>query len=660
MRINRILIKNFRCYYDENPVSFNKDGKITLIYGDSGFGKSSFLQFFKWAFYDEPNFGKKDDKPLFNICAFEESKLNDIIEVKGEIYFEHLGIEYQLIKTLDYKVGLSIQSTKVVERKSKLSILKADNWEPFTGDIANKINNILPRGLANYFLLDGESARDIVLDSKKLKLAIYSLFGLDAYEKAIKHLGSDRNSRSVIGYFNKLMTSQMKNVQSGMSAAEFQETLEELFEEIEDLKIERKDDMAKISDFNARRDEIFKILGAIDSKNNLNQIIKQNNAFISAHESKIKNTKNEIGNLFYNNYTHLFLSKITSKSSTILREKNLTFANTYKNVFETLKKNLLVEIKEKHMCVCNRPLDNQTVEHIDGLIGVMPPDSYTYQFGQFIAKAKRDISTAKTNINTYDEYINNIAKLEQKITSLQDDNHEKLETLKRLDEAKNLVEELESIKDELEKLNRHKGGLEGKIAQKKQVYDISDNQLKNLQKNDKVSNEYSDKIKFYKNAAELLEIEKDAMENKVKNSLNKCVREIFKKLSTQTEINADSIDFVNNDFSLRTTYLSGGQLAVDVYSYVIGIVKSLQECNMENTENPIIIDAPFAFTGNRQSEHIFKTLPTVSKQTILLTLDLNKIRKLLNDTSNYEFLIIKNQSQDKAKIETGNINDINF
>ena len=81
---------------------------------------------------------------------------------------------------------------------------------------------------------------------------------------------------------------------------------------------------------------------------------------------------------------------------------------------------------------------------------------------------------------------------------------------------------------------------------------------------------------------------------------------------------------------------------------------------MENDENPIIVDAPFAFTGNEQSEHIFKTLPTVSKQTILLTLDLNKIKNLLEKTELYDFYIIKNDTQEKATIMRGDINDIEF
>lgn len=660
MRISNILIKNFRCYYKENTLTFNSDGKITLIYGDSGYGKSSFLQFFKWMFYNNPDFGANDDKPLFNLAAFEEKRPNEFLEVKGVIEFEHLGVKYSLIKSLQFKVALSSKNTRIENNDLRLSTLVDNNWEPFKGDIANKINNILPMGLSNYFFLDGEKARDIVLDSKKLKIAIHSLFGLDAYEKAIEHLGSDRKRKSVIGYFNNLMTSQMKSTINNMSAADLQEMLEDLHEEIENYKEERHSVMANISDLNARRDEIFKILGETNNKSSLQQIINMNNSKIEENEMKVKFYRNKIGDLFYKCYPYLFISKITSKTASILREKNASFAANYRNVFENLKKDLLKEILNKDICICGRTLDEKSTDHINGLINVMPPDSYTYQFGQFVSKSKRDLQQAKIQIMDYDSISVKISQCEKSTSKLEDDNHEKLEALKRLDEAKKLVEELEQIKEDLEALNRRKSGFEGTIATKKQTYEIGSRQLDNLQKNDKIYSEYSGKINFYKTAKERLEIEKGEMEKLVKNVLNNCVRDIFKKLSTQKELNVDTIQFVNDDFSLRTTYLSGGQLAVDEYSYVIGIIKALQECNMDNNENPIIIDAPFAFTGNKQSEHIFKTLPSVAKQTVLLTLDLNKIKNLLSDTSLYEFYVIKNESQSKARIERGDINDFKF
>lgn len=261
---------------------------------------------------------------------------------------------------------------------------------------------------------------------------------------------------------------------------------------------------------------------------------------------------------------------------------------------------------------------------------------------------------------TYETYTSYIAKLEEENRQLDDQVQEKLEELKRLNDSKELVEELEKIKAEIESLSREKAGYEGKIAQKKQIYEISNKQLSAALKNSKVSGQFAERIAFFENVAQLLKSERDSREVQVRNTLNSCVREIFKKLTTQTELDADKIQFVNDDFSLRTTYLTGGQLAVDVYSYVIGIVKALQECKMDNNENPIIVDAPFAFTGNIQSEHIFKTLPTVSKQTVLLTLDLNKIKKLLTETELYEFYVIKNDSQEKATIERGDINAIKF
>ena len=439
-----------------------------------------------------------------------------------------------------------------------------------------------------------------------------------------------------------------------------QEATQELYEVIEEMKSKRKDIIAVIEQKNARRDEIFKILGAASSKGNIESLIKANQRTIKENEGKIITYQHNIGNLFYKTYPYLFLAEIASKSSVVLRKKNLEYASNYRNVFEHLKKDLLKEIIEKNMCVCGRELDEASRNRINGIIDIMPPGSYVYEFGQFVSRAKTHIKKAQAETMTYETYTSYIAKLEEENRQLDDQVQEKLEELKRLNDSKDLVEELEKIKAEIESLSREKAGYEGKIAQKKQIYEISNKQLSAALKNSKVSGQFAERIAFFENVAQLLKSERDSREVQVRNTLNSCVREIFKKLTTQTELDADKIQFVNDDFSLRTTYLTGGQLAVDVYSYVIGIVKALQECKMDNNENPIIVDAPFAFTGNIQSEHIFKTLPTVSKQTVLLTLDLNKIKKLLTETELYEFYVIKNDSQEKATIERGDINAIKF
>ncbi len=661
MVINSIKITNFRCYYGTNSLSFNSNGKITLIYGRSGFGKSSLLQFFRWMFYNDYDFGKNDDKPLFNIAAYKECKPGETVEVSGQIDFEHLGVAYRLNKATYYSVSFQMKNATIQKTDYKLQVKGDDDgYHPYAGNIANQINTILPKELSKYFLLDGERSRDIVLDSNELKKAIHSLFGLDVYNEALAHIGANRNAKTtVLGYYaSHLAANTTQSSINGMSIADTQDLLQDLYEEIENIKAKRKDIMAVIEQKNARRDEIFKTLGAVASRGNLEALIKAKQQKIKDNEKQIVFLQHNIGNVFYKYYPYLFLAEIASESSAVLRKKNSEYASNYQNVFENLKKDLLKEIIQKNMCVCGRELDDASRTRINGIIDIMPPGSYIYEFGQFVSKAKNRIKFAQTGTMDYEHFTSQIAQYEEENKHIEDEIQEKLDELKRLNDAKDLVEELENIKSEIEQLNREKAGYEGKIAQKKQVYDLSNKKLREALKNASVSGQYQERLDFFERLSQLLKSEKDEKEAQVKITLNNCVREIFKKLTTQTELDADKIQFVNDDFSLRTTYLTGGQLAVDVYSYVIGIIKALQECQMDNNENPIIIDAPFVFTDNIQSEHIFKTLPAVSKQTILLTLDLNKIKKLLAETDLYDFYVIKNDTQEKATIVRGDINDI--
>lgn len=662
MIINSIKIKNFRCYYGENSLSFNSNGKITLIYGDSGYGKSSLLQFFRWMFYNDYDFGKNDDKPLFNISAYNECETGKDVEVSGQIDFEHLGVSYRLNKSISFYVAIRMENATVRATDYKLQVKGEDGgYHPFSGDVANKINTILPKELSKYFLLDGERSRDIVLNSNELKKAIHTLFGLDVYNEAISHIGASRNAKTtVLGHYATLMAANTTQNINGMTPAEMQEAIEELYENIEDMKAKRKDVMAEIDQKNARRDEIFKVLGAVSSKGNLEALIKAKQNAIKENERRIVLLQHSIGNLFYRNYPYLFLAQIASESSAVLRKKNLEYASNYHNVFENLKKDLLKEILQKDICICGRELDDTVKARINGIIDIMPPGSYLYEFGQFVSKAKNRIRDAHRGTMEYERLTSQIAQYNEENRKIDDEITEKLEELKQLNDAKDLVDEVEKIKSDIERLNREKAGYEGTIARKKQVYDASVKKLREALKNSRVAAQYQEHMDFFEQIVQMLKNEKDARETEVRATLDKCVREIFKKLTTQTELDADKIQFVENDFSLRTTFLTGGQLAVDVYSYVIGIIKALQECNMDNNENPIIIDAPFAFTGNAQSEHIFKTLPIVSKQTILLTLDLNKIKSLLGETKLYDFYVIKNDSQEKATIVRGNINDFKY
>ncbi len=54
MRINRISLNNFRIYKGQNTIVFESDSEnknITIIAGQNGFGKTTFLSALLWGFY---------------------------------------------------------------------------------------------------------------------------------------------------------------------------------------------------------------------------------------------------------------------------------------------------------------------------------------------------------------------------------------------------------------------------------------------------------------------------------------------------------------------------------------------------------------------------------------------------------------------------------
>ena len=110
MRIDFIILKNYRPYLDEKIVFSNdeKHKNFTIIQGANGVGKSSLLNAITWCLYDEEIDLKTDQKglPIFNTEAFENLKKNQILEVKVEIQMiDKEGLKHNFIRTIKYRKG---------------------------------------------------------------------------------------------------------------------------------------------------------------------------------------------------------------------------------------------------------------------------------------------------------------------------------------------------------------------------------------------------------------------------------------------------------------------------------------------------------------------------------------------------------------------------
>ena len=656
MKISKLTIQNFRCYYGTKVVEFDTDGKITLIYGLSGAGKTSFLQFINWVLYGKNDFAKRDENgkivenfPIYNMKLDDETPRGSTFDVKGTIDFNHNGVDYQVIRSETYRKSFST-STK---DDSDFVLLYSDNgnWVEYTEDIPSKINEIVPRALSKYFFFHGEKMDLLNNEDSDLKDSIYNLFGLNKYEAAISHLGDKKTSQTVIHkYYNERnkklsATSTDDSTELFSKMSKCKEIADNYHRQAE--QFERKEKY-----FSSKAKEIVEEIGKKKSSGAFEQTIKTNNNLIKSYETQIKTEMYSMGKCLYKSVPYLLLSELTKNSVKLLAAEANSQESKKTVVFKNLKKDLLKEILEKNVCICNRSIDDEARSFIQNTIDSMPPDSYIYQLKQFASKSSDYIRLSQPEYDEFDTHFSNVTELRNKILGLNEDNKKLTEDLKKIDDTKDLAAEYESLTKKEKEYNSKKNEA---LTNEKKFKDASlkfEAEYDKVIENKKIKSIYDEKIELLEKIKKVIEEEFDRKVDSTVKTLEESILDVYKILSTRKE-DFDKINFLQDNFALRNVSRTGGQEAIDVYSYIIGMIKALHQLETDSKEKefPIIIDAPFSHTDVIQANHVFETLPEIAPQVIILSLELDKFRSSIDDNRvGHVYVITSNETQTIADI----------
>ena len=115
MKIKNIEYENFRNFKDHGIIKCSTDGKVTIIYGKNGDGKTTLHQLFQWIIYGQVRFNKTTTNHLYNLAYESELSYGQVFSVMGRMDFEHAGSEYSLTRTYTYKKGID-DSEKIGEK----------------------------------------------------------------------------------------------------------------------------------------------------------------------------------------------------------------------------------------------------------------------------------------------------------------------------------------------------------------------------------------------------------------------------------------------------------------------------------------------------------------------------------------------------------------
>ncbi len=651
MKIKSIEYENFRNFRDHGQIRCSTDGKMTIVYGKNGDGKTTLHQLFQWVIYGTIKFNKTATDRLYNLAMESEQPYGAEFNVMGRVDFEHDGINYSITRTVTYKKGIS--DSAVVKEDFSLQ-QQNENYDWLRVDRpTEKIEKMLPSGLSEYFFFDGESMiADLRVKSRdsagKLRKALYSMFDLDVVESAIGHIGRTDLRSTVLG---KLYLSK-SSVASGTEISVLKTNIENAQKKIADLESKKSQAEEESKKLQERITAISEEIGSTKSKQEYEhqraELKKQRDLF----DSNAKKAQQQFGDVVLDAFPPILISRAVAKSKVKLQP--MASSETLPNgITEPLISYLTRP--DTNVCVCGRPLCSEEKEHVRSYLKLMPPRSYASMYQNF----------CNTSEHMGGKVLDK-GKIESAIKSVLDNNESALSCDKKIAELdkeqaqsrdiEDLVVDRRKAEDRVQELANDVATLKSKIDQ----YNIYLKQ--NMAKYDKATTNSAEAAKVASKIAIMERVlahftEKlESASKEYSSRLQENIQDLLNDMLTSKRTVSVTKDFaVSVTDSFQDESKSEGQFAIVSFAYIGGILKMLREDEaLREKEYPLVLDGPFSKLDPDMRQNVVNALPRFAPQVIIFSKD------DLHDVVNPEdigsvWTIVSNEEKNIAIIKEGKL-----
>lgn len=219
MKLNKIIIKNFRSYYGEN--CFELSDGLTLVIGDNGDGKTTFFEALEWLFDTS-----KDNKSESNISEMRKAEMGigDRDEVSATMTFDHRG-EKEICKKFIFE-----KDTNGSVRTRDFSFVGYEivGAERYKRDGKILLESCFDTVIRRYCLFKGERELNVFDNNTALKTLVDTFSGIKQFDNLVelttyfeqqsdnlvtKELKKDKKQEEVI----KRLEYELSKVQSDIS-----------------------------------------------------------------------------------------------------------------------------------------------------------------------------------------------------------------------------------------------------------------------------------------------------------------------------------------------------------------------------------------------------------------------------------------------------------
>lgn len=206
MKIDKVILENFRVYNGLNKIKFNDNPSknITLISGKNGYGKTTFLTSLIWCFYGKMmvEVEEKYRNDIKNLGGYEKFLETLYSKTSNNLISPKLSVEVVLNNVLIPSIPcktLSIKRTfDTISKLEDLEILIDGFENELTKQVGFDVfidDFVLPREIAKFFFFDAEKIVSLAEaktknELKSLSRAYSEVLGIKKYEDLRKNLQS--------------------------------------------------------------------------------------------------------------------------------------------------------------------------------------------------------------------------------------------------------------------------------------------------------------------------------------------------------------------------------------------------------------------------------------------------------------------------------------
>ena len=628
MKIRSIEYYNFRNFADQGKIEFSTDGSMTIIYGTNGDGKTTLHQLFQWVLYGRVNFNRTTsaDK-LYNLSRGEKLTKECSFKVWGQIEFEHFNEIYLVRREWEYYKGKNGDISHKTAGDEFFVQKISGNGAGKNLDRPNAvIEEVLPSGLAPYFFFDGETMiADLKVrgtdSAKKLETALYSIFELEVYKKAVTDIGSTGKTQSVLGELDTRRRSAQSEATTEQKQRNYIKDINILTKKLELIENENSEYISQREEYEERIKEISEHIGSNKSRGQLENSRKLLIESKTNASNDIKKIMRRFGNEVSSNYAYLLITSVVKDASQRLY---MQVQDEEKQIIPGLTKELLqnlINCSEHQECICGHKIGKSELLTLQEWKSFFPPASYKSTYDKFTRNAGK--FSGKYNEQVLFTYFKEILEKKSYIRNVEEKIADIDKELSGAADIDILIEErircehsISELNGKITDNNKMKGDYERqKNVREKKIKKIGTANV-TVQKYDKLIEQFEKASSVIKG---LLSSETSEYSKMLKNEIQKLIDVM---LTSKREV------FLNENFQLQVKDSYGdeskseGQFAVISFAYIGGILKVLKSHKkLSEKEYPLILDGPFSKLDEEQKKNVVSIIPKYAPQVIIFSKD---------------------------------------